>query len=722
MANAGKLASARLRARRDLVLTSGDDGVVVKDPLTLEYFRLGDRERFLLEELRRPLSLAELTRRFRERFPNERASGRQVMSFCSALAECSLLLIDGAARTGRSEAPKAPKDGVAWHSLLSPLAIRLPGFDPTRLLNATAWIGRLAFSWAFVALLSIAVLLVGIAWIGAANEVTTELGRLVDLFQPQHALLAIGAVIITKTWHELGHALACRRMGAECHEIGVMLLAFMPCLYCDVSDAWTLTSRRRRVLVALGGVYFEFLLALAAAGAWLFLAPGPLRVLSMYVVVTATISTLLINLNPLLRFDGYYVLADAWGVSNLHQRSREALWGGVQRWIRAEPRTAETPDASPTLLAAYGLASTIYSWCLLGVILWAVYLGLEAAGFAAVGDLLLVLSFGGVGLAGVRSARRVVPRGHGRSEWKPLLRVTLVAALSAGAIAAVLAIPLEQSLRSPCRLESESFAEVVARRDGLLKPVAAYGDRVSAGALLAQQTDPTSEWRRLELIEREATLVAQIDGLRTRSQQDAQFLSEITRLRPTLAEVRRQLRTHKEQAKSLTLRAPIAGRVLPPSEREAASIDEQALPTWSGRPLDESNAGCLLASGEVLCRVMGDGLRAVVLLDEHDCGLLNLGDLVRVALHRDPGSILSGHVEQIAPATSDERLSDTEMALEQGMRSSLEKGSAYRVTVAIESINAACQPGALGTARLVTGRETVGQRCLRWLRRVIRFR
>ncbi len=718
MDRAGNLSNARLRARRDLIVTSGDGGVVVKDPLTLEYFRFGDRERFLLEELRQPLSLAELTRRFRQRFPNERATGGQVMAFCSSMVECSLLLVDGRGRGERSNA-KSP-NGFTWLSLLSPLAIRLPGFDPTPLLRATSWLGRIVFSTPFVGMLTVALLLVAIGWLGAANEVAVELGRFADLFQPQHALAAIVAVVVTKTWHELGHAIACRRMGAECHEIGVMLLALMPCLYCDVSDAWTLRSRGRRVLVALAGVYFELILAVAAGAAWLVLADGPLRVLAMYTVVVASVSTVLVNLNPLLRFDGYYVLADAWGVANLHQRSRAALWGWLRRWVHSEPN-AEEPAASPPLLAAYGLASTIYSWCLLAVILWAVYQSLKAIGFAAAGDILVLLSLGGVAVAGTRSAQRLLPRGPGKGKLKPLLRFGVVAAIAVGGCVWGLARPLEQSLRSPCRLESTTLAEIVAREEGLLTPAASYGDTVTAGQLLAKLSDPASELRRLELLEREATLAAELEGLRTRSQQDATLFSQIAQLTPTLAEVRRQLRTHDRQAESLRLRAPITGRLLPPTQRLDAADPNGELPTWSGVPLDASNAGCLLAEGEVLGRVVGEGLRAVVLLDEHDSGLLNLGDPVRIALDRDPAGVLSGRVARIAPATADEHLMASEVALERGMRQPLQTGSAYRVTVELEAATPACQPGALGTARLITGRETVGGWCLRLLRRLVRF-
>ncbi|QDT68010.1 Peptidase family M50 [Planctomycetes bacterium MalM25] len=719
MSAAGGMHRGTLRVRRDLTLTPDGDGVVVKDPLTLEYFRLGERERFLLEELREPLTLNELTTRFRARFPNDGATGAQVLAFCSAMAECSLLLSDSPQRVE----PKKPKQ-AGWWSLLSPLAIRLPGVDPTPLLDATGWLGRLLFNRLFAGLLLLVALAVGVGLLGRADELSHELGQLTNLLEPRYALAAVLAVMLTKTWHELGHALACRRVGAECHEVGVMLLAFLPCLYCDASDAWTLTSRWRRVLVALAGVYFEAILAVAAAGVWLVLAPGPLRVLALDVVVIASLSTLLVNLNPLLRFDGYYVLADAWGVPNLHQHARETLWGGLRRWI-AGGAPPERPAASPVGIALYGVASVAYGWAILGVILWAVYAALDAYGFAAAGDLLVALTLGGVVVGGGRSAKNLVPRGPGAPVGRSLLRLGVIGATLATVAWLVLSAPIEQSLRSPCRLENTAFTEVVARSNGLLRPLVVYGERVKPNQLLAELDEPAAELRRLELLEREASLRSQIEGLRTRSQTDTQLLSEIARLTPTLQEVRRQLATHDEQIERRRLRAPIAGRVLPPAERFENEIDAESsdgrLPTWSGAPLDPANAGCLLAGGEALCRVVGEPLRAVVLLDEDDSGLVRLGDPVRIALDREPAAWLSGRVEGVSPATADERLTDAERALERGLRGSLAAGSAYRVTVALDAPTAACQPGALGQARVVTGEETVGGWCLRWLRRLVRL-
>lgn len=720
MSQANWLTQGRLRARRDLLLTASGDATVVKDPLSLEYFRLGDREGFLLRTLRDPMTVAELTRRFQRQFPNERATGAQVLGFCASLYDCSLLMSDAATE------PRKPSGKAPWYAtLVSPLAIRLPGVDPTPLLGVLRPLGSLLFNRAFFMTLLLAALVVGVGLLGRAEELSLELQRMLDLFSPMHATMAVLAVVVVKAWHELGHAIACRRMGAECHEVGVLLLAFLPCLYCDVSDAWSLSSRWRRAVVALGGVYFELMLAIAAGGAWLVLAPGPLRVLSLYVVVVASVSTLLINLNPLMRYDGYYLLADAWGVANLHAQSREALWGPLRRWVRGDHSPAESLDASPRVLAAFGLASIVYGWFILALILWGLHHALSAAGFRAVGDLLVALSMGGLAFVGVRWFGGLVPRMAGGRSLKAFVRFGVVAALAALVLYSVASWPIDQTLYSVCRVENAAFADVVARSPGLLKPQVRYGDIVKAGDLVAELEDTSENLRRLELLEREAELAAEITGLRTRSQRDAKLLAEIARLEPTLAEVRRQLRSHDELTERRRLRAPIAGRIDPPVKLAADNAGETKtgdLPTWSGAPLDPPNDGCWLDSGEAVCRIAGDGLRVVLLLSENDSGLVRVGDPVRIALDRAPARMLAGQVDGVALAAADEAIGDQERMLEKSLRSPLQKGAAYRLSVELlVDPSPELQPGAIGQARVVTGRETLGGWAYRWLRRLVRF-
>src|SRR5262249_10525062 len=119
------------------------------------------------------------------------------------------------------------------------------------------------------------------------------------------------AVAVVKVLHELGHGLSCKAFGGEVHEMGFMLLCLAPCLYCDVSDSWTISGKWRRMFVGFAGMYVELLIAATATFLWWFTADSMLiNRLCLSLMIVCSVNTLMLNGNPLLRYDGYYVLSD----------------------------------------------------------------------------------------------------------------------------------------------------------------------------------------------------------------------------------------------------------------------------------------------------------------------------------------------------------------------------------------------------------------------------
>ena len=145
-----------------------------------------------------------------------------------------------------------------------------------------------------------------------------------DFFGPDNLLLLLATFVVVKTLHEMGHAFAARRFGAECHEAGVMLMMFTPLLYTNVTDAWIL-DRRSRLMITAAGMLVELALASVATILWFAAAPGILKAMLANVMVLCTIGTIVFNGNPLLRFDGYFLLTDLAGLPNLSQRASHRL-------------------------------------------------------------------------------------------------------------------------------------------------------------------------------------------------------------------------------------------------------------------------------------------------------------------------------------------------------------------------------------------------------------
>ena len=172
---------------------------------------------------------------------------------------------------------------------------------------------------------------------GHAPTIAARLPALSELAQPSRLPLWIAAIAGVKVLHELGHALACRHFGARPAEMGVLLLAGAPTLYCDVSDAWRLPSKWRRMAVSSAGMFVELFIAAVAAIVWWHAAPGLLAALCLSLIIVCSVGTVAVNLNPLLRYDGYYLLADWLETPNLAERARGLVSGAWRQWLLGQP-------------------------------------------------------------------------------------------------------------------------------------------------------------------------------------------------------------------------------------------------------------------------------------------------------------------------------------------------------------------------------------------------
>ena len=244
--------------------------------------------------------------------------------------------------------------------LLNPLAIRVPLLDPDEILNATAPIARLMFSalgaGLFLVLVVYALLLAGQNWDALSGDIADR------VLATENILLLVVTYPLVKLLHELGHAWAVKRWGGEVHEVGVMLLIFVPVPYVDASDSMSFASKWRRAVVGGAGILVEVALASIAMIVWVNAEPGLARAFAFSVMLICGISTVLFNGNPLLRFDGYYVLSDLIEIPNLAQRANSHLAYLVQRHAfgvrHAEP-AALAPGEAPWLFF-YAIASFFY--------------------------------------------------------------------------------------------------------------------------------------------------------------------------------------------------------------------------------------------------------------------------------------------------------------------------------------------------------------------------
>ena len=243
--------------------------------------------------------------------------------------------------------------------LLNPLAIRFPLFDPDKFLNRSITAVKPVFSvagtiiWCLTVLIAAMLLLINYQDLVATTKA--------DILQPTNLILLVALFPVMKIFHEFAHAFAVKAWGGEVHEMGITLLVLVPVPYVDATAAWAFREKYKRILVSAAGMIIEIFLASIALLIWTLVEPGLIKTAALSVFLIGTVSTVLFNANPLLRFDGYYMLEDLIEIPNLYSRSSKYvlhLFKTRLLGMTAEPPTAE-PSEKPWLLA-YGVLAWLY--------------------------------------------------------------------------------------------------------------------------------------------------------------------------------------------------------------------------------------------------------------------------------------------------------------------------------------------------------------------------
>jgi putative peptide zinc metalloprotease protein len=245
---------------------------------------------------------------------------------------------------------------------------RIPLWDPDKFLKMWLPINRLIFS-RFGAIVWMAVVFTAIAflapfWNQAGHSLQVAAEHSVDIRNnPVNLILLYSVFVLVKFIHELGHAFACRRFGGECHEMGIMFLVFIPTPYVDASTAWAFPNKWHRIFVGAAGMIVELFVAAIAAFIWINTGDihSVVSQLAFNAMLIASVTTLVFNANPLLRYDGYYILSDYWEIPNLRQKSSEYALGLIKRHIfSVKLQQPLPPPLQRVWLLTYAIFSSIY--------------------------------------------------------------------------------------------------------------------------------------------------------------------------------------------------------------------------------------------------------------------------------------------------------------------------------------------------------------------------
>lgn len=370
-------------------------------------------------------------------------------------------------------------------SLKNPISIAIPLWDPDAFLTRTVHILRPFFGWFGIIL--------WIALVGSAAVVAllyhAQLSSNIDdrILGAENLLLMAMVYPVAKALHELGHAYAVKVYGGEVHRLGVMLIAFFPVPYVDATASAVLPSKYQRAVVGAAGMIVELMLAACAFFIWLNIEPGIARAVAFNVMVITGISTIIVNGNPLLRFDAYYILSDLAEMPNLATRST-AYWRHL--WDRYVFGTAtdSQDNSSPGERRWFFLFAPL-SFIYRMMVLVGLAIVVASEYFVVGGLFALVAIYGSVVLPLGRALRRVATNARIQTSRRRTAVVLIggSAALALGLSA--VPVPMHTNTEGTIWLPKESY--VRARAEGFVQRLLREpGERVSAGDVLVASTDP----------------------------------------------------------------------------------------------------------------------------------------------------------------------------------------------------------------------------------------
>jgi putative peptide zinc metalloprotease protein len=733
-----------LRRRPDLVALPqhfrGRQWFVIHDPVATRYYYLTDEEYAILQSLDAVRSLADVQAEFQRRFAPRQLSLGQLQRFLGELHRRELVISET-----RGQGPalvQRERQRGDWGPLRLAerlLAIRFRGLHAQPLLD---WLGpRCSWlvGWPGWIVWGVLLASAGVVVLSAGSELAARTPSAGEFLTPANAVWLAVALIAVKTLHEVGHALAAWRLGCAVPEIGLQLFFFLPCVYTNVSGSWLLASKWHRMAISAAGIYVELGLAAAALLVWRLAEPGPLASIAYSVMLVASLSTLLVNANPLMRYDGYYLLSDLVEVPNLEQRSRQQLvaWFSAASlgtgWQAPDPLDEEPRP----LLALYAAAAIAYRLALLTG-LYVVLRGvLRPWRLEPVSDVLLAAAVLGLVVPLVSQLRQLVIHARRQREFRPQ-RMWITAAVTSLLIAAFVLIPLPQRITAPAVLEAKGAQPVYVSVAGTLQETVAAGTAVKRGDPVARLESPelARDLARLESERRAEAL--HLAFLETAQSVDSQGAASIPAARETLADLDERIRQVRSLASRLTVAAPCDGQVLPPPP--LAPADRTAkLGGWAGTPLDPENRGCYLQTATHLCTiaprppatqqsgsVAPSPVEAIAVVTQQDVALIEPGASVRIVVPQSAVSAVYGDVAEISQledAQFPEHLIATHALParldESGRPQPL--GVMYRVRIKLSDELVGAAPGQVVNVAIAGRAQSVGTRLGRWLGSTFRF-
>ncbi len=628
----------RPKLREDLKiseqLVAGKASFVIKDPDTLTYNRYGPIEHELLTLCDGTRTPAEVAQEMNERHPDSGLDESAVLDFLDTVDANLWVRTLGEKNLAVLERIRDERKGRSKDSTM--LYLQFKAWDPNQTLE---WLDRYFF-WIYTrefAVASIVAFVIAASlWVGDWARIRRDTEALYSFAgKTSYDIWAIWIIMfVVGGIHEMGHGLTCKHYGGEVPQMGFMLIYFTPAFYTDTTDILIFDTARPRLLTIFAGIWVELVVCIIATFIWALTLPGTLvNDLAYKTLIFSGIASVAVNLNPLIKADGYYALAQYLQIDSLREDSFEYVKAWAQKYLLR--RKVELPAASHRqrrIFLIFGIAATLYAVLIFFFVTVFVFNILESKlgtwGYAVFGIALYFLLRSRIQKAMPKFRAWYWTAREAYVKWKMSRNQKLAAA----AVALLLVVPpFSTKVSSELILEPGMLAEIRPPAPGTLVSFRVQnGALVDAGDVLAQLENPA-------LISQAADLNSQLgaaeSALRMAEQRGAQ--DEIARINEERQRIAGELAETRTRLAGLTLRAPFRGIVIA-GEFEPKPGDYIAAGADSVQIVDRSR------------------MRARILVHDWELNEVQVGAPAQLKVAAYPLRTYSGKIDKVLPAAASE--------------------------------------------------------------------
>lgn len=702
---------------------------VIKDPVSLKYTRLHPEQFYILNLLNGELCPEEIKDEVHRQYPTLLLSISEIQQLIADLYRKGLLT---SGRPGQGvtliKQHREERKKKILSTFKSMLYLRLPGWDPEtslqKLYPYVQWMWRPWATTMFALLIISSWILIGVQF----EVFRSKLPEFQQFFGWPNLMYMWFVLGAAKVVHEFGHGLSCKHYGGECHGMGIMFLVFSPCLYCDVSDSWMLRNKWKRIIIGGAGMYIEVIMSAIAVWVWWFTKPGLLNHLALNLFFVSTVTTVIFNANPLMRFDGYYMMSDFLEIPNLRQKADKHVRDTFGWYcLGIEPqRDPFMPETGKFGFILFAIASAFYRWFVMFGITLFLYTVLKPYDLQSIGVTLAVVSIvtfiGGIfhNIYKIIKAPRTEPMNY--------YKVTATLTVTAAVILGILLIPVPMHFEAPFIVEGYGVKHVYTTETGRLDKVYVEpGQKVEKGQLLASIVN----------LEKEDELNNLNMKRKIQEEEIAKYLAlddqaGIKVSKEKLETIEERITEIEGHLKNMKVVAPISGTVIAPASQPEPKLSDskKQLSRWFGSPLDAKNANCYLEERTHMLSIAPElRFQAVLFIDQEYRNDFKLNQNVELKLEHLPEKtyrssierVAHGHLDYVPPTLSNKMGGEVPTVTDKDGREKL-TSTAYQAIVPLDEDVKLFRANMRGKARFEVSQLTTGQWLWRYFRKTFHFR